>query len=153
MTATQAYESGISPENVLTDEMLQRFHQRAPEYDRENRFFDEDFEELRRSGYLNLFVPREFGGVGAGLIDVTRLQRRLAYYAPATAIAVNMHLYWTGIAADLRRFGDHTLDWVLEESINGEVFAAGRHGRAVSQSGRGTVISGRNISSGAGDAN
>lgn len=116
--------------------MLQRFHQRAPEYDRENRFFDEDFEELRRSGYLNLFVPREFGGVGAGLIDVTRLQRRLAYYAPATAIAVNMHLYWTGIAADLRRFGDHTLDWVLEESINGEVFAAGRHGRAVSQSGR-----------------
>src|SRR5215204_6739226 len=100
MTAIQTYDTGTSPEDVLTEEMLQRFHERAPRYDRDNRFFDDDFEELRYSGYLNLFVPREFGGVGAGLTDVTRLQRRLAYNAPATAIAVNMHLYWTGIAAD-----------------------------------------------------
>ena len=28
-------------------EMLARFDERAPMYDRENRFFDEDFEELR----------------------------------------------------------------------------------------------------------
>ena len=34
---------------VLTDEMLQRFAERAPQYDRENRFFTEDFEELRAS--------------------------------------------------------------------------------------------------------
>ncbi|MGD9889826.1 MAG: acyl-CoA dehydrogenase family protein [Dehalococcoidia bacterium] len=125
MTAIQAYDAGISPEDVLTEDMLRRFHERAPQYDRDNRFFHEDFEELRDSGYLNLFVPREFGGIGAGLTDVTRLQRRLAYYAPATAIAVNMHLYWTGIAADLYRFDDHSLDWMLEESANGEIYAAG----------------------------
>ena len=34
------------------------------------------------------------------------LQRRLAYVAPATAVAINMHLYWTGMAADLYRAGD-----------------------------------------------
>ena len=35
------------------------------------------------------------------LAEVCREQRRLAYYAPATALAINMHLYWVGIAADL----------------------------------------------------
>src|ERR1043166_446808 len=43
----------------LTDDMLARFHERAPIYDRENRFFDEDFEELRRAGYLTIAVPKD----------------------------------------------------------------------------------------------
>lgn len=34
---------------VLTEEMLARFASRASSYDRENRFFREDFEELRES--------------------------------------------------------------------------------------------------------
>jgi hypothetical protein len=42
---------------VLSEEMLQRFAQRAPMYDRENRFFTEDFEELGASGYLKLPIP------------------------------------------------------------------------------------------------
>ena len=37
--------------------MLQRFDERAPAYDRENRFFSEDFEELRASGYLSAPLP------------------------------------------------------------------------------------------------
>ena len=91
---------------ILTDEMLARFDERAPGYDRDNRFFQEDFEELRAAGYLDLAVPTEFGGPGLTLAQVRRLQRRLAYVAPATAVAVNMHLYWTGVAADLYRAGD-----------------------------------------------
>jgi alkylation response protein AidB-like acyl-CoA dehydrogenase len=107
--------------------MLQRFDQRAPVYDRENRFFEEDFEELRASGYLNIALPPEFGGPGLKLADVVNLQRRLAYYAPATAIAVNMHIYWTGLAADLYRAGDMSCAWILEEASKGKIFAAG-HG-------------------------
>ena len=49
---------------LLTDEMLARFGERAPVYDRENRFFDEDFEELRSSGYLTSNVPADLGGQG-----------------------------------------------------------------------------------------
>ena len=37
---------------ILTEEMLARFASRAAAYDRENRFIDEDFEELRASKYL-----------------------------------------------------------------------------------------------------
>ena len=114
-------------QTLLTDEMLARFDERAPVYDRENRFFHEDFDELRATGYLQAAVPRELGGLGMSLLEVAKEQRRLAYRAPATALAVNMHLYWTGVAADLRRMGDASLEWLLRESAAGEVFAAG-HG-------------------------
>ena len=116
-------------ETVLTDEMLARFDERAPLYDRENRFFNEDFEELRDSGYFRVAVPEEFGGLGLGLDEVVELQRRLAYVAPSTAVAVNMHIYWTGLFADLWRAGDKSGKWVLTEAGEGKVFAAG-HGEA-----------------------
>ena len=110
---------------VLNEEMLARFASRAPAYDRENRFIDEDFEELRAAKYLLLPLPSEFGGAGMTLAEVCREQRRLAYYAPATALAVNMHLYWLGVAADLWRRGDASLEWILREAAAGEIFAAG----------------------------
>jgi alkylation response protein AidB-like acyl-CoA dehydrogenase len=113
--------------SLLTSELLERCGARAAGYDRENRFFQEDFDELKAAGYLLSCVPRAFGGAGLNLAELCREQARLAYWAPATAVAVNMHLYWTGIAADLNRAGDHTLDWLLKEAAAGEIFAAG-HG-------------------------
>ena len=114
---------------LLSDDMLARFDERAPMYDRENRFFQEDWDELRQSGYLLAAVPTEMGGTGLKLDEIARLQSRLAYYAAPTALAVNMHLYWTGVAADLLRSGDESCRWILEKAAEGEVFAA-IHGEA-----------------------
>ena len=94
---------------ILTDEMLARFAKRAPQYDRDNAFFADDFEELRQAGYLRIAVPQELGGAGLSLADVAQQQRRLGYHAAPTALAINMHLYWTGVAADLWRAGDKSL--------------------------------------------
>jgi len=124
-SATGQSANQLSPENVLSDEMLSRFESRVATYDRENRFFDQDFEELRAAKYLVLPVPKEFGGAGLNLAEMCRQQRRLAYYAPATALAVNMHVYWLGIAADLWRRGDTSLEWMLRDAAAGEIFAAG----------------------------
>lgn len=110
---------------VLTDAMLERFARRAPEYDRENRFFTEDFEELRDAGYLLLPVPEEMGGAGLDLAGICQQQRRLAYHAAPTALGINMHLYWVGLVADLWRSGDTSLEWLLHEAAAGKVFAAG----------------------------
>lgn len=114
---------------ALSDEIIAHCGDRAAAYDRENRFFTEDFEELRAAGYLKIAIPKELGGHGMSLADVCREQRRLAYRAPATALATNMHLYWTGVAADMRKTGDASLEWILREAAAGEVFAAG-HGEA-----------------------
>ncbi len=110
---------------VLTDEILIRCHERGATYDQENTFFTEDFEELRDAGYLTLPVPPEYGGQGLDLAGVAQQQRRLAYYAAPTALALNMHLYWLGVAADLLRAGDASLQWILEEAGRGKIFAAG----------------------------
>jgi alkylation response protein AidB-like acyl-CoA dehydrogenase len=127
MTAT--VQPTISADQLVTDEMLARFDERAPQYDRNNEFFTEDFEELRASGYLLASVPEEFGGLGLNLAEINRLQRRIAYVAPATAVAVNMHHYFVGLCADLHRAGDPSGDWVLRKAAEGHVFAAG-HGEA-----------------------
>jgi alkylation response protein AidB-like acyl-CoA dehydrogenase len=118
-------QPAVVQQSVLTEEMLVRFDSRATTYDRENRFFDEDFEELRAVKYLLLPLPKEFGGPGLTLAEVCREQRRLAHYAPATALAVNMHLYWVGVAAELWRLGDTSLEWMLRDAAAGEIFAAG----------------------------
>ena len=116
-------------QQLLADDMLERFEERAPLYDRENRFFQEDFDELTASGYLNAPLPTDLGGSGLNLAQVNRLQRRLAYHAPATALGVNMHLYWVGLAADLRRMEAPGGEPILRAAANGEVLAAG-HGEA-----------------------
>ena len=74
-------------EYVLSDDMLRGFAERCAAYDRENRFFQEDFDELKAAGYLLSSVPTAFGGAGLNLAEVCREQARLAYRAPATAEA------------------------------------------------------------------
>ena len=119
--------------SVLAESLLNRCRERAPEYDRNNRFFQEDFDELKSAGYLRMALPKEFGGQGMNVAEVGRETRKLAMYAPATALALNMHNYWVGDAADAWRSGDKSLQWILEEAAAGEVFAAGHaeHGNDI----------------------
>ena len=115
----------MTPEDVLPDELLERIRARAAGYDRDNSFFHEDLKELVEAGYLKLFVPTDDGGKGLGLAAAAQCQRRLATAAPATALAVNMHLVWTGVAQVLGARGDASLDFVLKEAAAGEIFAFG----------------------------
>ena len=62
-------------DHVLSDDMLRGFAERCGRYDRENRFFHEDFEELKRAGYLTMAVPKELGGRGLTLAQCCREQR------------------------------------------------------------------------------
>ena len=68
----------ISMDTVLSNDLMQAFAKRVGSYDRENRFFKEDFEDLRKAGYLTMNVPKEFGGQGMSLAEVCKRQRRLA---------------------------------------------------------------------------
>ena len=100
---------------TLTPDLLDRIRSRAAGYDADNAFFAEDLAELREAGYL---APRS-------LLDMARDQRLLAAHAPATALGINMHLVWVGVAQVLRDRGDNSLDWVLQDAAAGELFAFG----------------------------
>jgi alkylation response protein AidB-like acyl-CoA dehydrogenase len=115
----------VTSGSILSDVLLQGCRQRAAGYDRDNRFCQEDFDELKAAGYLKLTLPQEFGGQGYTLHQYTREARRLATYAPATALCLNMHHYWVGTAADSWKMGDKSVEFILEEAGKGEVFAAG----------------------------
>jgi len=123
--------------SLLTDELLERIRSRAAAYDAANSFFTEDLADLAAVGYLKAFVPGGYGGLGMTLAEVAREQQRLAGAAPATALAVNMHLVWTGVAKVLRDRGDDSLDFVLREAGAGEVFGFG-----ISEAGNDLVLFG-----------
>ena len=110
---------------LLDDDLLARIHARADGHDRANTFPHDDLADLVAAGYLTAFVPERLGGAGLGLEEVAREQARLAAAAPATALAVNMHLVVTGLAALLVARGDDSVEFVLRDAAAGEVYAFG----------------------------
>ena len=115
----------VASGSILSDDLLQTCRGRAAGYDRDNRFCQEDFDQLKAAGYLRMAIPKELGGFGVTLAEAGRETRRLARHAPATALCINMHNYWIGTAADVWRSGDKSVEWILREAAAGEVFAAG----------------------------
>ncbi len=116
----------VTAGSILSDALLEGCRQRAAGYDRDNAFCQEDFDQLRAAGYLKMAIPKEFGGLGYTLHQAHQETRRLARYAPATALCVNMHHYWVGTAADTwRATKDKSIEFILEDAAKGEVFAAG----------------------------
>ncbi len=129
--------SEFDPSAYLSDELLERIRSRAAAYDRDNAFPHEDLDELRAAGYLAILVPEELGGAGLGLAEASVLQQRLAGAAPATALSINMHLVWTGVAKVLADRGIESLRFVQEGAAAGELFAFG-----ISEAGNDLVLFG-----------
>ena len=127
----------FDPAQVLPDELLERIRSRAAATDASNSFCDDDLADLREAGYLTVLVPADRGGLGLGLAEATQLQARLATAAPATALAVNMHLVWTGVAKVMRDRGLDALSFVQSGAAAGQLFAFG-----ISEAGNDLVLFG-----------
>lgn len=85
-----------SPEEALVAERAERlasvFAERAAEHDLEGSFPFENFEQMRREGYLKLTVPAEFGGEECSLYEMVLSQERIARGDGSTALAVGWHV-------------------------------------------------------------
>ncbi|MFD0266174.1 acyl-CoA dehydrogenase family protein [Streptomyces sp. NPDC127106] len=74
--------------------------------------------QVAAGGFAALAIPREFGGGGAGLVQVASAQRALGTVDPSAAIALNMHSFTVGLMADYwQRHRDTS--WMLLEGIAG----------------------------------
>jgi alkylation response protein AidB-like acyl-CoA dehydrogenase len=103
----------------------------AAAHDRDGTFVSEAFELFKSSGYLALAVPRELGGRGATIRQVSYAQRELAKHCGSSALAVSMHHHVTlftawryrrglpGAEATLRRIAD---DCIVIVSTGGADF-------------------------------
>lgn len=121
--------------SVLAPALLESLRDRAATLDQSNSFPHQDLQDLARAGYLGALAPREMGGLGWDLSDVVGGQRLVAQHAPATALAVNMHHVWNGVASVLAARGDDSLEFIHRESAAGEIFAFG-----ISEAGNDAVL-------------
>lgn len=121
----------IRPRDLLPDALLESLAGTAPAAEARSASSGDllsDIGTLADLGYLKVALPEEFGGLGCTLRQAACGQRRLARYAPDTALAVSAHLYWTGAAADAYRAGDASARWILREASRGALFAGGHGG-------------------------
>ena len=109
----------------IDSDVLERCRARAAEHDRTGSFPFADLDELRDIGWLRAAVPVACGGLGLDLDQLGAAQRRLARYAPATALATTMHHYWVGTAATLHALGDPIGDRILGWVAAGDILASG----------------------------
>jgi alkylation response protein AidB-like acyl-CoA dehydrogenase len=72
-------------------ELAADFAVRSAEHDREASHPSENYERLRREGFLALNLGEEWGGAGVGLLGHTLAFEALAEGCPSTALAFNMH--------------------------------------------------------------
>jgi alkylation response protein AidB-like acyl-CoA dehydrogenase len=72
-------------------ELAADFATRSGEHDRDASHPIENYDRLRREGFLQLTVGKEWGGAGASFLDHTIAYEALGQGCPSTALAFNMH--------------------------------------------------------------
>jgi len=105
---------------VATD-LAEEFASRAAEIDREARFPVENIERMKDVGYLTSVVPTELGGGGADLATFAECQRIIAGGCASTALAINMHLFGVGAAAEGWYSGEREAEPILRMVSSGVV--------------------------------
>lgn len=83
-----SYKSKIS--NEIITSLAEEFAERAASHDRDGSFPFENFDRLRSVGLLDVTVPREFGGHGAGLAEACRVIGGIARGDASTALVLTM---------------------------------------------------------------
>jgi alkylation response protein AidB-like acyl-CoA dehydrogenase len=76
---------------------------RAAKIDRQASFPFENYDDLRKHGFLGLCIPKEHGGLGADLKTYSLVSATLGKYCGATALTFNMHAcssLWTGLLSE-----------------------------------------------------
>lgn len=72
--------------------LAEGFHHRAKEIDESGNFPFENMEELKKSGYTSLTIPKEYGGEEISLYELVRMQEAIAQGDGATALSIGWHM-------------------------------------------------------------
>lgn len=101
------------------------FATRAAEHDREASHPSENYARLREEGFCALNIPKEWGGLGHGLLDHTLAIEALAQGCPSTALAFNMHLSVVGPLTESKYVPDETKAYIAELAVAQRKLIAG----------------------------
>ena len=77
-------------EHVLS-QLGPEFKKRAPVFDRENKFVEENLLALKEMGVYKALIPKDCGGHGISYSELCHFLNSLAQRCPATSLALSMH--------------------------------------------------------------
>ena len=95
------------------------FARRAGAHDRDASFPFENFRQLSDAGLLSLTVPRERGGLGAGMLETVRVLGQIARGCSSTALVLAMHYIQHHSMAKTSRWPKHIAELLARESTSG----------------------------------
>ena len=102
----------------LASEHAADFATRAQLHDRENTYVKENFDAMKKSGFLAACAPEQFGGLGVESVhDITVAISRLGRGCGATAISANMHIGAVWLVTRAWQQGVAAGDPAVEEGV------------------------------------
>lgn len=98
------------------------FAARADEADRAGTLPQADVDALKRSGYLGLSIPREYGGMGLSLYECVAAQLELAQGSAATALVAGMQVHIFGHQREARSWDEAWYEQFCRDAAQGALF-------------------------------
>jgi alkylation response protein AidB-like acyl-CoA dehydrogenase len=108
------------------------FATRSSAHDRDASHPTENYDRLRQEGFLELSVPKEFGGAGVGFLGHTLAYEALAEGCPSTALSFNMHASVVMPLLDSPQIAPQAKRYVADLVVNRKQLVAGNYSEATS---------------------
>lgn len=103
----------------LLDQLKSTFSARAGRIDEEGLFPFENMDDLKKSRYTMLTVPREFGGNEISLLEMVKLQEKIAEGDGATSLSIGWHMGIIKNLAEKKLWDLEMFKWLCEQVNDG----------------------------------
>lgn len=110
--------------------MAEEFSKRSAHYDQKAEFPFENFQAIKAAGYLDLTIPKKYGGQGAGLYDFLLLQETIAQGDGPTALSLGWHLGIMMNVATYASWPETTYETICREIVQHNKLINSAHSEA-----------------------
>jgi alkylation response protein AidB-like acyl-CoA dehydrogenase len=113
-------------------DLAKDFATRSNAHDRDASHPTENYDRLRQEGFLELSIPKEFGGTGVGFLGHTLAFEALGQGCPSTALSFNMHASVVMPLLDSPEVTPQAKRHVADLVVSGKHLIAGNYSEATS---------------------
>jgi alkylation response protein AidB-like acyl-CoA dehydrogenase len=113
-------------------ELAADFATRSNAHDRDASHPTENYDRLRQEGFLELSIPKEFGGAGVRFLGHTLAFEALGQGCPSTALSFNMHSSVVMPLMDSPEVSPQAKRHVADLVVDGKHLVAGNYSEATS---------------------
>ena len=104
----------------LIDQLGDQLAANGIAHDKADTFVADNYQLLKKQGYLTAMIPKALGGAGVSFTDMSAILVKIAPYCPSTALALSMHQHL--LAANIWKYkhqgtGEEFLKEVVDKNL------------------------------------